>query len=124
MLCVSGDNQINAGPLCAGDHDGVFVIIVFDAEGILAVFTEGIHDAKEGEDAGDNFSDFAINVFFTLELLLGKEMDIGYFLGGDESVNLFICDSKEDFFSVIKPRASFLKDVQNDVCIKQNFHAS
>lgn len=124
MLRVSGNNKINTSSLRTGDHDGVFIIIVFEAECILTIFTQCIDDSKECKNAGNDLSSFFINVFLAFELFSGKEMNICYFFGRNESVNLFRCNGKEDFFSIIKPRASFLKNVQYDICIKQNSHDS
>ena len=102
VLCVPRDNIIHTGSLNGGDHDGVFVIVVFDAESVPAVFHQGIHNVEQSEDAGNDFSDLLINVFLAPELLSGKEMDVRYFPGRDESVDLVCRNGKEKLWRMRK----------------------
>ena len=46
MSGVPGHNTIDTGSFGAGHHDRIFVIVVFDSKGILAVFTQGVDDAR------------------------------------------------------------------------------
>ena len=102
MLCVPRDNIIHTGSLSGGDQEGVFVIVVFDAESVPAVFPQGIHNVEQSEDAGNDFSDLLINVFLAPELLSGKEMDVRYFPSRDESVDLVCRNGKEKLWRMRK----------------------
>jgi hypothetical protein len=95
VLRVPRDNKIHTGSLSGGDHDGIFVIVVFDAESVPAVFPQGIHNVEQSEDTGNDFSDLLINVFLAPELLSGKEMDVRYFPGRDESVDLVCATARK-----------------------------
>ena len=68
MLCVPGNNTIDAGSFCTGNHNGILVIVIFYTKCVLTIFSQCIDDPKQGQNTGNNFPDLAVGISFAFEL--------------------------------------------------------
>ena len=93
MLRIPCDDAVKPGTNCAFYHDGIFIVIVFDCNRILAVDAQGINQLEERIQLCHYLSGFCIDIFLTGKLLAGKEMNVG---------NVSACDhqSSETLFQI------------------------
>ena len=114
---ISCDYRVHITTDGCGDHDGILVIVVFISNCVLTIYAECIEKFKQSKKLCYYSAAFFVHVFFFLELLSGKVVDVCNLLCCNATDDLFICYCEKNLFSGITPWLPILKYIDDDISV-------